>query len=110
MSYPEKGKTRANLARARKVARKVKRVILERVTEIRKLNTRDSMVRAETVENTATKRRIVGTNNNTSLMAKEKARASRNPTSQRSAKATRANKLKRRGHQTLLLNRRVCLK
>ena len=61
-------------------------------------------------ENTATKRRIVGTSNNTSLMAKAKARASRNPKSQRSAKATRANKLKRHGHQTLLLNRRLCLK
>ena len=33
-------------------------------------------------------------------MAKAKARASRNPTSQRSTKATRANKLKRGGHQT----------
>ena len=62
-----KGKARANLARGRKVARKAKRIILERVTEIRKLNTRDSMVSAETVENTATKRRIAGTNNNISL-------------------------------------------
>ena len=110
MSYPEKRKAKGDLVRERKVARKAKRVILERVTEVRKLNTRESMVSAETVENTATKRRIVGTNNNTSLMATAKARASRNLTSQRSAKATRTNKLKRRGHQTLLLNRRVCLK
>ena len=110
MSYPEKGAARANLARARKVAKKAKSVTLGKVTENRKLNTRDSMVRAETLEITATKRRIVGTNNNTSLMAKLKARSSRNPTSQRSAKATRANKLTRRGHQTLLLNRQVYLK
>ena len=32
MSYPEKGKARGNLARERKVARKAKRVILERDT------------------------------------------------------------------------------
>ena len=37
MFYPENGKARANLARARKVARKAKRVTPERVTENRKL-------------------------------------------------------------------------
>ena len=50
MSFLEKGKARANLARARKVVRKAKRVTPERVAENRKLNTRDSMVSAETVK------------------------------------------------------------
>ena len=74
------------------------------------MNTRESMESAETVANTVTKLRIVGTSSNTSLKAKVEARARRNPTSQRSVKATRANKLKRRGHQTHLHIRRVCLK
>ena len=50
MSFLEKGKARANLARARKVVRKAKRVTPERVAENRKLNTRDSMVSAKTVK------------------------------------------------------------
>ena len=82
----------------------------KKVTENRKLNTRDSMESAETVKNTVTRLWIVGISSNTSLEAKEKARASRNPTSQTPVKTTRANKLKRRGHQTLLPNCRVCLK
>ena len=109
MFSPKKAKAKENPARARKVARKGKRVTLEKVTENRKLNTRDSMEIAETLENTVTKLRIFGNSSNTSLKAKVKARASRNPTSMRSVTTARANKLKRRGHQTLLPNRRVCL-
>ena len=44
------------------------------------------------------------------LKAKVKVQASQNPTSQKSVKATRANRQKRRGHQTHLCNRHVCAK
>ena len=108
MSSPRKAKKYP--ARARKMARKAKRVTLENDTENRMLNTRDSMESAEIVQNTVTRLLIVGTSSNTSLKVKVKVQASRNPTSQRSVKATRANKLKRRGHKTLLHNRQVCLK
>ena len=110
LSSPEKGKARENPARARKVARKAKRVTLGKVTENRKWNTRDLMVSVEIAENTVTRLLIVGISNSTNRKAKVQARASRNPTSQTSVKATRANKRKRRGHQTHLCNRRVCLK
>ena len=60
------------------------------------------MVSVEILDNTVTKLLIVGTSSNTSLKPKVKVRASRNPTSQKSVYATRANKQKRRGHQILL--------
>ena len=53
---------------------------------------------------------IVGTNSSTNLKAKVKARASRNPTSQKSVKATRANKRRTRVHQTHVCNRQARLK
>ena len=47
------------------------------------------------------------TSGSTSLKAKAKAPASRNPKSQKSVKVTTANKLKRRGHQSHLRNHQV---
>ena len=102
-----KGKRKGKSDKAKKGGKKGQRKVTQgKVTENRKWNTHDLMVSVEIVEKTDTKLLIVGTSSNTSLKAKVKARTSRNPTSQRS----RANKLKRRGHQTLLPNRRVCLK
>ena len=79
-------------------------------TENRKWNTRALKVIVEIVENSVTKLPKVGTSINTSLQAKAGARASRNPTSQKSVNATQANMLKRHGHQTHLHNLQVCRK
>ena len=78
MSSPGKGKAMGNLARARRVARKVKTVTLGKVMEKRQQNTRASMVSVETAENTDTKLLIVGTSSRPNLKAKARARANRN--------------------------------
>ena len=77
MSCAEKGKARENPARARKVARKAKRVKLGKVTVNREWDTRDLMVSVEIAENTVTRLLIVGTSSSTNHKAKVKARASK---------------------------------
>ena len=80
MQYPGKGKAKKNPARARRVARKEKKITQAKVTEKRQQNTHDSMENVETVERIDTKHLIVGTSRRTNLKVKARARESRNPT------------------------------
>ena len=74
-----KGKAKKNPVRARRVARKEKKVTQAKVTEERQQNTHDSMVNVETVESMDTKHLIVGTSRRTNLKVKARARESRYP-------------------------------
>ena len=79
MPSPGKGKAKKNLARARRVAKKLKKATQAKVTEKRQQNIRDSRVNVESVEGMDTKLLIVGTCSRQNLKVKARARESRNP-------------------------------